>query len=147
MNQSINQSINWSVLVWLVWWRYARKEILVVRICVMTELITRCEQLCKISVPFPGKDPSRKSSLSCSGFSHDSRTRGKRIQNLMRSASNKRMKRYSGSIWQQEAGPPCALVGCWCGGLRKLQAKSTGCRRPEGVLSGKRRVTWLNLVS
>lgn len=56
---------HWSVSTLLMAWRYARKPILPVRICVMTELIALCVPICVGSVPFPGRTPILKSSLPC----------------------------------------------------------------------------------
>jgi hypothetical protein len=56
---------HWSVSTLLMAWRYARRLILPVRICVITELIALCVSLCSLSVFFPGRTPSLKSSLPC----------------------------------------------------------------------------------
>ena len=61
-----------SVSVLLMAWRYARRLILPVRICVITELIALRTPACVVSMPLPGRTPSLKSSLPCLAFSHDS---------------------------------------------------------------------------
>lgn len=55
----------------LIEWRYARRLILPVRICVITELIALCVPMCVVSLSFPGQTPSLKSSLPCLAFSQD----------------------------------------------------------------------------
>jgi hypothetical protein len=61
---------HWSVSL-LIAWRYARRLILPVRICVTTELIALCASLCILRVSFPGRTPSLKSSLPCLAFSQN----------------------------------------------------------------------------
>ena len=56
---------HWSVSALLMAWRYARRPILPVRICVITELIALCVPVCVVIVPFPGRIPSLKSSRPC----------------------------------------------------------------------------------
>jgi len=62
---------HWSVSALLMAWRYARRLILPVRICVITELIALCVPLCVVSDPFLGRTLSLKSSLPCLAFSQD----------------------------------------------------------------------------
>ena len=50
-------------------WRYARRPILPVRICVMAELIALYMPMCVSSIAFPGLTSSLKSSLPCLAFS------------------------------------------------------------------------------
>jgi hypothetical protein len=52
-------------------WRYVRRLILPIRICVITELIALCVSLCILSRALPGRTPSLKSSLPCLAFSQD----------------------------------------------------------------------------
>ncbi|KAF2184786.1 hypothetical protein K469DRAFT_780310 [Zopfia rhizophila CBS 207.26] len=52
--------------------KYARRPILPVHICVITELIALCMPICVVSVPFPGRILSLKSSQLCLAFSQAS---------------------------------------------------------------------------
>ena len=58
--------------VLLIACRYARRLILLVRICVMTELIALCVSMYILRIAFPGRTPSLKSSLPCLATSQDS---------------------------------------------------------------------------
>jgi hypothetical protein len=60
-----------SVSALLMAWRYARRLILPVRICVIAELIALCVPACVVRVFSPGRTPSRNRSLPCLAFSQD----------------------------------------------------------------------------
>lgn len=61
-----------SVSALLIVWRYARRPIFPVRICVIAELIALCVLACRVSMSFPGRTPRLKSSLPCLALSQDS---------------------------------------------------------------------------
>lgn len=60
---------HWSVSALFIAWRYARRLILPVHICVIIEFIALCVPICVASVPRPGCTPSLKSSRPCLALS------------------------------------------------------------------------------